>query len=31
MAMLTREVVGHDVNREIGLEKDICVPLGFGE
>lgn len=26
-----RGVVGHDVNTEIGLEKDICVPLGFGK
>ena len=31
MAVLTREVVGHDVNREIGQEKDICVSLGFGK
>lgn len=31
MAVLTGGVVGHDVNTEIGLEKDICVPLGFGK
>ena len=29
--MLTREVVGRDVNREIGQQKDICVSLRFGK